>query len=608
VTTRKWRCRPAAAALALAAALAGCGVPSESGIVVEGPGQQAAPAFGDESPSEPLGRAETNDAVDFVTNYLAAVAGDPKRAVERARAFFAPDRRAGWTPEPAVTVIRVQDDPQWLGTTGEGEEVSVTATELGRLGDDGMFVPRAAKTVRYEFTVGSAEREAGLFMRAAPTALLLSDEALRNYFELRTIYFWSVDHQVLVPDLRYLPRRDVPAAQSPTLIIDWLLRGPSPWLEGAVERLPEDASRQGKVPVSDDGVVSVELSKAADLGDAGAVDRLATQLRWSLRTGSANRVLELRVDTFKRTFDDADYLKANPAYRAGAERPRFCLVGGQVRRLESTQGGGPPAPAPVVPETANRQVVRAALAVVGGQNLVALFRAGRDNRVALDLGAAPGLVSGVVRTKLTARSPASVGQPVWLPGSRDTGLVVVDSKLLRFQAGKTAVTGVEGAPDEVSAFAIPPDGRRIAYVSGGRLWVAPLLRSDGRLAVGDGVQMPTTMADLTAVGWSQQDWLVVAGRDAVGYGFEDISVDGAVRGLPRNASLTGPVTHMVASTDDPFDAAGVGQVLYEGLGDRAYEIFGEAVRLDPAQVEGAPASPLAPGGVPDYPKSPFYLE
>jgi hypothetical protein len=239
---------------------------------------------------------------------------------------------------------------------------------------------------------------------------------------------------------------------------------------------------------------------------------------------------------------------------------------------------------------------------------MALFRAGRRGRVTLELGAAPGPVSRLVPTKLTAASAASVGQPVWLPGSRDTGLVVVGSKLLRFQVGKTTVVGVDGAPDEVSAFAIPPDGRRIAYVSGGRLWVAPLLRPGGDLIVGDGIQVPTTMADLTAVGWSQQDWLIVAGRNAAGYGFEDISVDGAVRGLPRTASLTDPVTHLVAYTDDPFDAAGVGQVLYEGGADRAYEMFGEARRLDPAEVEGAPVSPPAPGGVPDYPKSPFYLE
>jgi hypothetical protein len=600
------RVRPLPTALALAAVLAGCGVPSESGIVVEGPGQQAAPAFGDDGTSEPPGRADTNDPVEFVTNYLAAAAGDPKRAVERAGAFFATGARAGWSPEPTLQVIRVRGKPELRDTTtATGEEVGVTATVLGTLGADGMFEPQMPKTQTFVFTVGTAERGTGLFLRGAPGSLLLSDEALRNYFEFRPIYFWSTDQQVLVPDLRYLPRRDVPAPQRPTLIIDWLLNGPSPWLEQAVEPLPPEARRQGKVPVSEDGVLRVELSKAANVDDAKQVGRLATQLRWSLRTGSTNPVLELRVDTFKQTFGDAEYLTANRAYRAGAERPRFCLVGGQVRRLESAQGA-PPAPAPVVPEVANRGVVRAALAVVGGQNLIALFRYARDGRVTLEVGAAPGLVS-LVRTKLTAESAQSVGQPVWLPGSRDTGLVVVDQELLRFQAGTDAVARVKGVPDRVSAFAIPPDGRRIAYVSGDRLYVAPLLRSDNDVSVGPPTQVPTTMADPTAVGWSQQDWLVVAGRTEAGYGFEDITVDGAARDLPRNASLTGPVTHLVASTDDPSDAAGGGQVLYEGGADRAYEIFREADRLDPAEVAGPPVSP-APGGVPAYPKSPFYLE
>ena len=65
--------------------------------------------------------------------------------------------------------------------------------------------------------------------------------------------------------------------------------------------------------------------------DPDAVEVTETQ-------GEVGSVLELRVDTFKQTFGDADYLAANPAYRAGAERPLFCLVAGQVRRMESTQG------------------------------------------------------------------------------------------------------------------------------------------------------------------------------------------------------------------------------------------------------------------------------
>jgi hypothetical protein len=594
-----------AALLVLLVTAGGCGVPSSSGVVVKGRGLEQAPAFSDDGTNEPPSRSDTTSPEAFVTNFLAAAAGDPKKAVGRAREFFAPQMRGQWTPEPQVQVIHVEEVREEGPADNDeaGLEVTVSATVLGELGDNGTFAPQRAKAVQYQFKlVNGADRQAGLFVREAPEVVLLSDEALQRYFERRTIYFWSIDRQVLVPDLRYLPRRDVPAAQWPTLIIDWLLRaGPSEWLRPAVEPLPAEARQVGKVPAPADGVLRVELSKAANIADAAQVDRLATQLRWSLRTGSADPRLELGIDQFQQSFTGTDYRAANRAYRSGAPRPRFCLVQGRVRQLGATED---PAWASAVPDDRNDHVVRAALAVSGDRTLVALLRE-NGRQVVLDVGGGEGEVKALERTELRA---ASVSQPVWLPGSPDTGIVVADGKLRTFRSSGGPLGDVQNAPEKVSYAAVPPDGRRLAYVAGGRLFVAPLVRVDGGVAMDEPVEVPTTLTALTAVGWSQQDWLVVAGRRGrEPVVLQDITVDGAVQGEPRGGQLGGdPVNHLVASTDDVTDEPGAGQVMYMSS-NLAYELFTRPTLIEPTDVAGANASPASPSPVQANPTYPFFL-
>lgn len=604
------RARPlAGAALAAVLVVSGCGVPSNSGVVDQGPGIQATPASGDDGTNEPPGRTATNDPSAFVLNFLAAAAGKPEAAPNRVRAFLMPELRSTVTDTEVVRVIRLNGDPI-VNQTRTGYDVTVPATVLGELGEYGKFTPVAAAPATFEFTLASvnAERQTGLFVTEAPDPLLLSDDALERYFELRPIYFWSTDGRYLVPDLRYLPSRDISKAQRPTEIIEWLLSGPSPWLLPAVQPLPDDAAAVGKVPVPTDGVLRVELAKAADTKKEEQIRRLATQLRWSLRSGTDTSLpLSLKIDQVQRSFTDADYLTANAAYRNGPEPARYGLVDGKVRVLTSPEES---AAAPEVPAEWNGQVVRAAIATDDEWSLAALVRATGD-RLQLNVAGVPGPLASFRRITLPA---GPVGQPVWLPGDDHIGLLTVGGRLYSFRSASGSVDLVPGAPAGITAFSVPPDGRRLAYVSQGRLYVAPLLHTGGSgggrptrqpVTVGGPREVSTALTALTAVGWSQQDWLVVAGQQADGLvGFQDVTVDGAVQGEPRVGQFgTQSVVHLVAATDDPVTARGPGQVMYVANNNLAYELFSQPRRLTADDVAEPPANQAAEAD----PTYPFFL-
>src|SRR5207302_7768165 len=117
-------------------------------------------------------------------------------------------------------------------------------------------------------------------------------------------------------------------------------------------------------------------------------------------------------------------------------------------------------------------------------------------------------------------------RPAWLPLTKRL-LVAVDGGLVAVSG-----SGAASAPllTGVSAFAISPDGYRLAVVRRGALEVYPL-RDDGdqpTLGTTSPRVLDAGLADLTAVAWSRLDRLVVAGRSGAQYRLAEVTVDGAI--------------------------------------------------------------------------------
>ncbi len=591
----------------LAGLLAGCGIPDGTEVVSVKPGPSTGlTPGGDDTPTRAT-RESTNDRAQFVENYLQAVAGDPATApTDRVKDFFSPSARRTLKLSPEVRVVRLVEEP--LVNPGSSK-VLVKVQQVGVLaGTKGTLEPSVGGIDAYEFTVDEVEGQTGLFITKAPPVLLLSDTALSTFYERRTIYFWNRENTALVPDVRYMSSA-IPSERRPTEIIKWLAAGPSQWLAGAVQELPENTKVDSNVPAVSDEKLQINLSGVAlPPDDPGALNRLAHQIRWSLRPYLAPQ-LELRFDNQKQdVFSGTDYLSSNPAYRFADEPERFCVYDGQIRRL--ARSVNPTLPVPGVTAEVNRNVRSAALSSVGGTRTYAALVTGEGDRQVLRVGTSVADRPAVFRQSVL---PGTAGRPVWAitPQGSDTGaavgLIVVDRRIYSFGVDGAAPRPVEwqGGTAGVQAVAVAPDGRRVAVVAGGRLYMSVITTAGNTMQLAPPRPIQVLLKDLSAVDWSSEGFVVVAGvRDETRrVAITDVSIDGAVQNN-RQADLgTARITHLVAYPANPVVPDGDAKAVSYVADSVAYDVVGEPKRIAVTDVAGPVPGP-APGVLPS---APFFL-
>jgi len=599
------------AATALTALLlGGCGIPDNSGVRVLGAGPSAGPAFGDDNtPAEAPNRDATIDPPTFVNNYLQAAAGDPENALNRVRAFLAPEARAGFKPQGAagVQVIHLVEKP--LVTPGSNN-VELTVRTVGVLQDDGELVPSSDPTPTHLSLVLAMRGAGGLFVTDAPAALLLTDTALNTYYQPRTIYFWDNDYTGLVPDVRYMPL-SVPIVQQPTTILNWLAGGPADWLKSAVQAWPQGTTAPDNIPAISNDRLQISLSaQAVTPGDDKGMDRLRQQLQWSLRP-LVPHTLEIKIGhQDPRSYLDAEYLSSNAASRLLDVPERFVIFNGVIRRLSESPRAV--AAIPLLKPEANRTVQSAAMASSTTHTFAAVV-AGAGAGVSLRVASASTGQQADPRVVRGLSGP--FGHPVWAVTSAGdagaaVGLITAKGRLYSFAADGSPAEPVEwqgGDLGAVSAVAVAPDGHRVALVAGGKLYRTVLTVSgDGvRLASPDQI-LPPTLRSVAAVAWSSEQWLVVAGVGSADNRVTvmDVTSDGALS-KTRLQDIGGePVTYLSAYPASPIGRLEVSNsVSYVAAGE-AWDVLSDPVKITAADLAGPAGSP--PAGT--TPTAPFFLD
>jgi hypothetical protein len=585
----------------------GCGIPDSSEVrpLRQGPvGSEVNPAVA--PPDRPF-REDTTNVKDFVTNFLTVAAGDPATAADRFKKFLSPRAATTFKQTDAIKVIHVVGEPL---INPDNPEVTVKYRDVGQLKQNGQL---EASTNGVEqvlaLDIGDVNGESGLWVRTSPQSMLLSDTALDKFYQRQTIYFWNQEGTGLVPDLRYLPR-DLPETQRPTEIIDWLTDGPQSWLGGVTKALPDGTRRIGVVPVTNQTLQLSLTAQALPQEDrAGALQRLQQQLRWSLRPMPA-ATLELSVDHEAHTYSDDDYLPANPAYQP-TETERFAIYKGQIVRLARSARSGDPVP--IIRPQDNRSIASAALAVSGNRSYAALVVNESNGRKALKVGATG---TGDLATLSRASLSGTVGQPVWARSPNGTdenthGLITIGGKLYGFPAtGFTSKrrlpTPIQWSnsppPGAITAVAVAPDAHRVALIAGGTLYLSGLSLGDGGLELGPTTPLRTELRQLTAVTWSTETSLTLAGlrRDSDRYALMDVLVDGS-RQTNRQDLGSNPVTSLTSRPANPVRSA-------ESNGTVAYTISNSGF-------DEQKATPLTPDDVAEKdpkpgdarPTAPFFL-
>ncbi|MFG1673163.1 LpqB family beta-propeller domain-containing protein [Micromonospora sp. NPDC049282] len=551
---------------------AGCGIPAETDVQVDGSVPVAEPGSLNGPPAPPPAPTDSDEPVPFIENYLrAAAAGERDQAYARARTFLADEARdqlpgKPQTSEIELTVVRLRAKPESTPPNNQGTStVRLKVQQVGVLRADGTLGPPAATDTEYVFELRRAEPAGtGLLITSLPTVLLTSDSALREYYRQHKVYFWNSDLTRLVPDLRYLPA--VPTERLVTEVVKWLAGGPSDWLAPGVTGLPD---RTRPINNATGGNSQWEVNLDMPGANEGRLARLGTQLAWSLPELTGQ--LDLKIQNQKRFSVDLERERGtHAAYPPGADPTRFSVYDGVIHPLAlgSERRGAVP-----LPPAENRNVVSASIARADEQVLAALVVAAPGRRLRLKAGTGAEQVAVLHPSAATFRA---MSRPTWLRSlsdARPAGLVAADGKLYRFDGSGGLSPVPLNVAGNVAAVAGSLDGHRIALVSGGAVYVAPVTVEGGVVSLGQPRRLPTLLTGVTAADWISEDQLVLAGNDPDRRSaIHQLSVDGGFES-PLNPEVGAAVTQLAG---------------YPGGGDRGlssfsfmYETNGAAWRNNP---------------------------
>ena len=587
-------------AVLLAVGAAGCGIPANSEVQVDGSGpavEAGASSFRKEPPTR---TASGTNRGAFVDNFLSAAAGEPERAYTRVRQFIDRDSRNRLPDKPGnetvINVIRLTDRPVITENVGGDISVVLTVEQVGQLRADGVLSPPVATEDTYRFSLRNAGQEgtdeAGFYVTDPPNVLLMSTDALRQYYQPRNVYFWNFNQNRLVADQRYLPQA-VASERLVSEVVRWLTGGPSDWLGQGVARLPKGTNLINNA-VETDGRWEVALDLPGD--DHQRLEQLATQLAWSLPDLHGQLQLTTRNQSQVRIDDLDEHRLAHPLYPLGDGPQPFTVYDGAIHPLSFPEQSTGTVP---LTAAANRGIVSAAIRRADDRFLAALVTTAPGDRQRLRVGYGADPLPATHESKQTF---PTIGRPVWLRSldpAQPYGLVAAGGRLFRFDDGADMVAVPLNVPGAVSAVAASLDGQRIALIVGGKLYVAVVSLDGGGVSLGPARAVPTSLTDLSAVDWAAENALVVAGSTAERAGVYEVGVDGTVE-TPLVSDVGARVTHLAAYPTNPVLTRPGALIMYQANGvayryPSAEKILGDQV-LDvtppPAGRSGSPTAPF----------------
>ena len=567
-----------AAAVVVLAAGAACSPLPDSGPVevgsAAGPSASAAPF--DFNPPGPVQGA---DREEIVVGFLRALQATPV-GTSVAEEFLTTEAAASWRPQQRTIVYAGN---RVLPAAGGPADVTVeldASFELDRTGrwigpgsarSAGLPGGGQGRTVRFRLVRQDDEwRIAGL-----PDAMVIPESHFEARYREYYLPFFDATGSVLVPELVYLPW----GVQAPTRLVAGLLSGPSD-AGRAVERtfFPPSTRMGVGVPVLDDGVAEVPLSRhVTELGEEQLELALA-QLAWTL--GQVAEISRFRVTVDgtpielpggRSTVDVDDYPEHAPEV-ASASTDLFGLRRGTVVQLVGDSEIG----AAVLPDRLRRS--RAFGVDLAGQQF-ALVPASGDKVVVV-----PRATDEAARPT-TAYRGTDLLRPMWDHTGR---LLLLDRTpagplLVVHHFGRNRRIPVPGLSGErVLAAALSRDGTRMVAVlagtarSGDRLVMMRVVRQASgvpvRLTPPQRVATPQPLLRVQDVGWRDPTTVAVLIRPArttsevvlasADGSSRDLRLDSALDvlfepGVSLAASPATPITLLVAARDGGLHALDV---------------------------------------------------
>lgn len=256
------------AALVVIAA-AGCTSLPESGPVVSGgskdTGVETRGVYFDPPPPRPGASPEA-----IVENFLVAMTAAPLQTAV-ARLHLTREAAERWDPSqtfvyggftadasPGEVVVHLQD----------AHRIDARGTWRGELSEE-------QATLRFPVALEDDEWR----IARAPNALILPDSQFEQAFRPVQVTWFDPSGSILVPE----PVHVAGGESLSTALVRSLLLGPPPSLDGVVRTYLPEGLTASSVPVTPEGEADVRLSGTLPSLSGGALDRLVTQLAWTLR-------------------------------------------------------------------------------------------------------------------------------------------------------------------------------------------------------------------------------------------------------------------------------------------------------------------------------------
>lgn len=221
----------------------------------------------------PSGPAQGETQQEILTGFLNAGTG-PQNDYEAAREYLTQGFKTKWNPNAEVLIQ--QGSPTISFNANQQASVSVQVQAI--VDGDGHYIVQdagASRMLQFEMV-----RESGEWRIArAPNLTILIRPVFDVIFRSYSIYFFDSQRTHLVPDLRWFPSR----ASTATRMMNAMLKGPSEWLEPAVNSaIPTGTALSLTSVTVAEGIASVDLTAKALTAKDLARRQMKAQIRATL--------------------------------------------------------------------------------------------------------------------------------------------------------------------------------------------------------------------------------------------------------------------------------------------------------------------------------------
>ena len=393
-----------------------------------------------------------------------------------ARQYLTPRAQTTWRPA-SMTVVVISDGYRTESQLSEPGLVTVSGPSPGTLDADRSFHTETA--AEYSRAIPLEQVDGEWRISSPPPELLLTSSEFSTAFRQRVLYFLDRTGTVVVPDVRHVVIGQTPANRASRLI-SMLIEGPSLSLSGAVDSQFTARSQLRSNPsVDSDGVLLVDLT-GVDVSTPEARRALAAQVVWTLSPTSPRISITVDgepLDAAQPIWTINTVSSFDPDRLAGtgqvASDPFYVTADGMIAGLFDGIGvPGPLGDGGVVVTSAAKSSASGALAAV------ALDPAG-GRQLLMSGSEQPDRADPVLKADdITQPSFTHAGDEAWViqNGATKPELYRISTtgKASRERVGSDLLAG----KGPVSAFALSPDGVRIAVVSGERLYVGVVAPAD----------------------------------------------------------------------------------------------------------------------------------